>query len=144
MKGKLVSEIKSSNATGWYRRTIKRVKCPGRGTFPQKAEIVRFQGINEFCRLGGVAIHQSSSIKIKLISNYSKFKINGSLSDYGADKKVVIIPVVTASAILHCQQNYIKLCRPFSKKFTPNPVANEMLSMCFPLLDMLCSFISHN
>lgn len=107
------------------------MKCPGRGTFPQKAKIVHFKGINEFCRFGGVAIHQSSSIKIKVIDNYPKFKINGSSSDYGADKRAVIIPVVPASAISYCQQNYIKLCRPFSKKFTPNPVANQSVKYVF-------------
>lgn len=63
MEENLVSKIKSVNATGWYLRTIKRVKGPGRGTFPQKAEIVNFKGINEFCRLGGVAIHQKLKYK---------------------------------------------------------------------------------
>lgn len=74
---------------------------------------------------------KNSSIKIEIIGNYPKFKINGSSSDYGADKRVVVIPVVTASAILYCQQNYIKLCRPFLKKFTPNPVANENVKYVF-------------
>ena len=62
--------------------------------------------------VGGVAIHQSSSIKIKVIGNYPKLKINCSSSNYGTDGRVVIISAATASTLSYCQQSYIKLLQP--------------------------------
>lgn len=76
MEGKLVPRQSPSMQVDAL-RTIKRVKTPLKRCIFTRVEIINFTGINALCRLGGMATHGSSSIKIKAIGNYPKFKIRG-------------------------------------------------------------------
>lgn len=53
----------------------KESKCPERGAFPQEAETVHFKDMNALCRLGDVAIHQSSSIKLRSLAIIQNSKL---------------------------------------------------------------------